>query len=81
MACGLQHSHHRVTARSELEGTLTGRLLQLPCDEQGHLQLHQVGLGQPTPNGTFPRPGGRLGLFLATRPPRAPLRSPASSLC
>ena len=26
----------------ELEGTLKGHLIQLPCNEQGHLQLDQV---------------------------------------
>jgi len=26
----------------ELEGTLKGHLVQLPCSEQGHLQVHQV---------------------------------------
>jgi len=26
----------------ELEETLNGHLVQLPCNEQGHLQLHQV---------------------------------------
>ena len=26
----------------ELEGTLKGHLVQLPCNEQGRLQLHQV---------------------------------------
>ena len=26
----------------ELEGTLKGHLVQLPCNEQGQLQLHQV---------------------------------------
>ena len=26
----------------ELEGTCKGHLVQLPCNEQGHLQLHQV---------------------------------------
>ena len=28
--------------RIELEGTFKGHLAQLPCSEQGHLQLHQV---------------------------------------
>jgi len=27
--------------RFELEGTLKGHLVQLPCNEQGHLQPHQ----------------------------------------
>ena len=26
----------------ELEGILEGHLVQLPCTERGHLQLHQV---------------------------------------
>jgi len=30
------------TALLELEGTLRSHLVQLPCNEQGHLQLHQV---------------------------------------
>jgi len=30
------------TESFELEGSLTGHLVQLPGNEQGHLQLHQV---------------------------------------
>jgi len=33
---------HRITESFELEGTLRGHLVQLPCNEQGHLQFHQV---------------------------------------
>ena len=33
---------HRIIDMFELEGTLNGHLLHLPCNEQGHLQLHQV---------------------------------------
>jgi len=33
---------HRIIESFELEGTLQGHLVQLPCTEQGHLQLHQV---------------------------------------
>ena len=29
-------------ASFELEGTLKSHLVQLPCNEQGHLQLHRV---------------------------------------
>ena len=29
-------------ASFELEGTLKSHLVQLPCNEQGHLQLHQM---------------------------------------
>ena len=32
----------RITELFELEGTLKGHLVQLPCSEQGHLQLHQA---------------------------------------
>jgi len=32
----------RIIGLFELEGTLKGHLVQLPCTEQGHLQLHQV---------------------------------------
>jgi len=32
----------RITESFDLEGTLKGHLAQLPCSEQGHLQLHQV---------------------------------------
>ena len=39
-ACGLEH--HRTVERFKLEETLEGHLVQLPCTEQGHLQLHQV---------------------------------------
>ena len=31
-----------ITLLFELEGTLKSHLVQLPCNEQGHLQLHQV---------------------------------------
>ena len=34
--------NHTVTEWFELEGTLRCHLVQLPCHEQGHLQLHQV---------------------------------------
>ena len=32
----------RITESSELEGTFKGCLVQPLCNEQGHLQLHQV---------------------------------------
>ena len=32
----------RITESFKLEETLKGHLAQLPCNEQGHLQLHQV---------------------------------------
>ena len=32
----------------ELEGTLKGHPVQLPCNEQGHLQLNQVLRAQPS---------------------------------
>ena len=33
---------HRTIESFELEGTFKGHLVQLPCNGQGHLQLHQV---------------------------------------
>ena len=33
---------HRIIELFEFEGTLKGHLVQLPCTEQGHLQLDQV---------------------------------------
>ena len=33
---------HGIIELFELEGTFKGYLVQLPCNEQGHLQLHQV---------------------------------------
>jgi len=44
-AHGYKHTSslsHRITESFVLEGTLKGHLVQCPCDEQGHLQLHQV---------------------------------------
>ena len=35
-------SNHTVIELFELEGTYKGHLVQLSCNEQGHLQLHQV---------------------------------------
>ena len=32
---------HRIMEPFELEGTFKGHLVQLPCNEQGHPQLHQ----------------------------------------
>jgi len=34
--------YHRITESLELEGTFKGHLVQLPCNEQGHLRLDQV---------------------------------------
>ena len=34
--------NHRIIELLELERTFKGHLIQLPCSEQGHLQLHQV---------------------------------------
>ena len=31
----------RIIESFQLEGTLKGHLVQLPCNKQGHLQLHQ----------------------------------------
>ena len=33
---------HRIIKSLELDGTSEGHLVQLPCNEQEHLQLHQV---------------------------------------
>ena len=35
------HSYHRIIESLELEGTFKGHLGQIPCNEQGHLQLDQ----------------------------------------
>ena len=35
-------NYHRITESFELEGTLKGHLVQLPCIEQGYLQLDEV---------------------------------------
>ena len=34
--------NHRIITFLELEETFKGHLVQLPCNEQGHPQLHQV---------------------------------------
>ena len=44
-SCGCRD--RRITHSFELEGTIEGHLVALPCNEQGHLQLHQV-LGAPS---------------------------------
>jgi len=38
----LFHIKNRIIEFYELKGTIKGHLVQLPCNEQGHLQLHQV---------------------------------------
>lgn len=39
----LLQAHCRLIRESfELDGTFEGHLLQLPCNEHGHLQLHQA---------------------------------------
>ena len=43
VVCTSHTSMNHITIESfELEGTLKGHLFQVPCHEQGHLQLHQV---------------------------------------
>jgi len=37
----LQLSAYRIIESFELEGTLKGHLVRLPCNEQGHLHIHQ----------------------------------------
>jgi len=46
---GHWHGSHRIKGSLELEGTLKGHLVQLPCNEQGHAQLNRAaqGLIQP----------------------------------
>ena len=41
---------HRITELFEKEGTLKGHLVQLSCNEQGHLQLHQVAQSSVQPD-------------------------------
>ena len=36
---------NRIIESLELEGTFKGHLVQLPCNEQGHVQLDQVDQG------------------------------------
>ena len=38
----MMSQNHRIIESLEPEGTFKGHLLQLPCSEQGHAQLHQV---------------------------------------
>ena len=38
----MNNSGSQFTESLELEGTLKGHLVQLPCNEQGHPQLDQV---------------------------------------
>ena len=45
------------TERFELEGTHKGHLVQLPCIEQGHLQLHQVPRALSSLTLSIPRDG------------------------
>jgi len=39
--------NHRIIEPSELERTLKGHLVQLPCNEHGHLQRDQGALSSP----------------------------------
>jgi len=39
---GFSKDIHRIIESFELEGILKGHLLQLPCNEQGHLQLDKI---------------------------------------
>ena len=40
--CATIQDFHRMIELFGLERTFRGHLVQLPCNEQGHLQLHQV---------------------------------------
>ena len=55
----------RIIQSFELEGTLTGHLVQLPCNEQGHPQLHQVLRAWPSLDAC---PGSAISLFGGAHP-------------
>ena len=44
----MQQDHQRIIKSFELEGTFNGQLVQLPCNEKGHLQLHQAAQSPPS---------------------------------
>jgi len=48
---------HIIIELSELKRTLKGHLVQHPCNEQGHLQLHQVAQSQPATLSVPPKAG------------------------
>ena len=47
ICCVLYRYRNSIIASLELEGTFKGHLVQVPCNEQGHAQLHQVTHIQP----------------------------------
>jgi len=49
--------HFRIIKSLELEGTFTGDLVKLPCNDQGHPQLNQVAQGLIQPHLKSPRMG------------------------
>lgn len=53
----LSFKNHGVIELFQLEGTLKGHLIQFPCTEQGHLQLHQCSEPHPALPGMSPEMG------------------------
>jgi len=64
--------NHRITESFQLGGTLKGHVVQLPCTEQGHSQLHQC--SQPRPAWPWVSPG--MGHHLISGQPAPVPRCP-----
>ena len=67
----MQAENPKIKESFELEGTFEGRLVQPPCNEQGHPQLHQGAQSPSSLTLNFSRGGDPLPVW-ATCPSASP---------